>query len=83
MISGPAINDLLDAPDNRLARLLRSGKSNQEIVEEIYWTALTRPPTEKESNRATALLDQSKDKRRALEDVTWALLNAKEFVLRK
>jgi len=63
--------------------LLRSGKSNQEIVEEIYWTALTRPPTEKESNRATALLDQSKDKRRALEDVTWALLNAKEFVLRK
>jgi hypothetical protein len=83
MISGPSINDLLDAPDNRLAQLLTSGKSNHEIVEELYWTALTRPPTEKESNRATALLNQSKDKRRALEDVTWALLNAKEFVLRK
>jgi hypothetical protein len=83
MISGPAINDLLDAPDNRLAQLLTGGKSNHEIIEELYWTALTRPPTEKESNRATTLLDQSKDKRRVLEDLTWALLNAKEFVLRK
>jgi len=83
MISGPAINDLLDAPDNRLAQLLTGGKSNHEIVEELYWAALTRPPTEKESNRATALLNRSKDKRRTLEDLTWALLNAKEFLLRK
>jgi len=83
MISGPAINDLLDAPGNRLAQLLTGGKSNHEIIEELYWTALTRPPTEKELNRATSLLNQSRDKRRSLEDVTWALLNAKEFVLRK
>ena len=83
MISGPAINDLLDAPGNRLAQLLTGGKSNHEIIEELYWSALTRPPTEKESHRGTALLNESKDKRRALEDLTWALLNAKEFVLRK
>jgi hypothetical protein len=83
MISGQAINDLLAAPDNRLAQLLASRKSTREIVEELYWTALTRPPTEKEANRATSLLNESKNKRRALEDLTWALLNAKEFVLRK
>ena len=83
MISGPAINELLEAPDNRLAQMLKGGKSNHEIIEDLYWTALTRPPTEKETNRATALLNQSKDKRRALEDLTWALLNAKEFLLRK
>ena len=65
MISGPAINDLLAAPDNRLAQLLKGGKSNQEIIEELYWTALTRPPTEKESNRATALLNHSKEIGRA------------------
>jgi len=83
MISGPAINELLDAPNNRLGRLLSSGQSDRDIVEELYWTALTRPPADKELNRVTVLLEKSNDKRRALEDVTWALLNAKEFVLRK
>jgi len=63
--------------------LLSSGRSNREVVEELYWTALTRSPSDKELDRATGLLAESKDKRRALEDLTWALLNAKEFVLRK
>ena len=83
MISGSAINDLLDAPDNRLARLLGSGRSNGAMVEELYWAALTRPPTSRELDRAVALLEMSRHKRQALEDLTWALLNAKEFVLRK
>ena len=83
MISGSAINDLLDAPDNRLTHLLSSGRSNHAMVEELYWAALTRPPASQERDRAVALLEASKDKRQALEDLTWALLNAKEFVLRK
>jgi hypothetical protein len=83
MISGPAINDLLAREDNRIARLLSSGKSNRQIVEELYWSALTRPPTEAEMNGTLALVPKAKDRRQGLEDVTWALLNAKEFVLRK
>jgi hypothetical protein len=83
MISGPAINELLDAPTNRLAQLLASGKSNGNIVEELYWAALTRPPTKKESDKSAALLEKSNDRRAAMEDLAWALLNAKEFVLRK
>ena len=39
--------------------------------------------SDKELNAAVALLDKSNNRRQALEDVTWALLNAKEFVLRK
>jgi hypothetical protein len=83
MISGPVINDLLAREDNRIARLLSSGKSNREIVEELYWSALTRPPTETEMNGALSLVPKAKDRRQGFEDVTWALLNAKEFVLRK
>jgi len=83
MVSGPAINDLLDAPHNRLEQLLASGKSDRETIGELCWTALTRGPTEKELSAAVALLDKSNNRRQALEDVTWALLNAKEFVLRK
>ena len=83
MVSGPAINDLLDAPHNRLEQLLASGKSDRETIGELYWTALTRAPTDKELNTTVALLEKSNNRRQALEDVTWALLNAKEFVLRK
>jgi hypothetical protein len=83
MISGPAMNELLDESDNRLAKLATAGKSNREMIEELYWSALTRPPSEAELAKGTALLANAKDRRQALEDLMWALLNAKEFVLRK
>src|SRR5207247_604663 len=44
MISGPTINELLAEKMNRVSRLLASNKSNTEIIEELFWTALTRAP---------------------------------------
>ncbi len=83
LITGPSINALLTTTDNRLERLLAANKPPGEMIAELYWTALTRPPTAKELITTTAYLEKSKDRRAALEDVTWGLLNAKEFVLRK
>ena len=50
---------------------------------ELYWTALSRPPTLDELAKAVAHIQRNGNRRSALEDITWALLNAKEFVLRK
>jgi Protein of unknown function (DUF1549)/Protein of unknown function (DUF1553) len=83
LISSPEINALLTDKDNRLAALLASGQSNTGMVDELYWTALSRPATPRESAMAVKLLDDATDKRAVLEDIAWALLNAKEFVLRK
>jgi hypothetical protein len=83
LISSPEINALLTSKDNRLTGLLASGQSNAGVVDELYWTALSRPPTARESATAVKLLDDATDKRAVLEDIAWALLNAKEFVLRK
>lgn len=83
MITGPALNDLLMHPNNRLSELLASQKSNAEIVRELYWTALTRVPSGLELAAATSYLGKARDRRLALEDVAWGLLNAKEFVLRE
>jgi len=83
LISSPEINALLTNKENRLTGLLASGKSNADLVTELYWTALSRPPTPRESSEALKLMESSPDRRTGLEDVAWALLNAKEFVLRR
>jgi hypothetical protein len=83
MMSGELLQQMLGEPDNRLGRLLKSGGTDRAIVEELYLAALCRPPGEKERRAAEALLARAKDRRAALEDLTWGLLNAKEFLLRR
>jgi len=83
MISGPSVNELLTRSDNRLAALLDSGKSNRAVVEELYWTALTRAPGATELAKTVAHIEKAKDRRAGVEDVLWGLVNAKEFVLRR
>jgi hypothetical protein len=83
LISGPAINDLLTRKDNRLRTWAASTSPSRETVEEAFWTALSRPPSDDERTRFTQHLESAKDKRHALEDLAWALLNSKEFVFRR
>jgi hypothetical protein len=83
LISGPEIAGLLADPENRLTQLIKSGKTDDEVVAELYWAALTRPPTDEERSAMVNHVHEAKDRRKGLEDVAWALLNAKEFVLRR
>jgi hypothetical protein len=83
MVSGELLQGMLSEPDNRLGRLLKSRRTDRAIVQELYLAALCRPPTEKEQAAAGVLLGRAKDRRAALEDLAWGLLNAKEFLLRR
>jgi hypothetical protein len=83
LITGEMLNDMLGRSDNRLGQLLAAGKSDHDIVAEFYLAALSRPPTEREAAAATSLLHRAKDRRAALEDLVWGLVNAKEFLLRQ
>jgi hypothetical protein len=74
---------MLAEPDNRLGQLLAKGKTTDEILDELYLVALSRPPSRKERQRSLELIDGAKDRRAALEDVLWGLVNAKEFLLRQ
>jgi hypothetical protein len=60
-------------------QLLTSGKSNTEIIEEIFLASLARRPTPAEMEVALQALE--KDRRIGAEDVQWAVLNSIEFVL--
>jgi hypothetical protein len=82
LLTGDLLNRMVQAPENRLGRLLASGQSNREIVEELYLAALSRFPKAGEAQAAVAFIDKARDRRTGLEDVLWALVNAKEFLFR-
>lgn len=83
LVSGPAINELLSEPNNRLHALILSGRPAGEMVQELFLSTLARFPSEDELQDIVGYLDDSTDRRAALEDIAWGLLNSKEFLLRK
>jgi len=83
LMTGGVLHQMLTAPDNRIGRLLKADKTDAEIVEDLYLTALARLPTDAEREAAKAYIAKAKDRRTALEDVGWGLVNAKEFLLRR
>lgn len=83
MISGPLVDDLLTHPQNRLTRLLDAKQSDSATIEELYWTALTRAPSDREREFAQLLLRKTNNRRAALEDIVWGLINSKEFLFRR
>jgi hypothetical protein len=83
MISGPALNELLAENENRVSRLVAGGRSNLEILADLFWTALTRAPTAEELGKLTPGLESAKDRRAELDDILWGLLNSKDFVFRR
>ncbi|HVS40478.1 MAG TPA: DUF1553 domain-containing protein [Gemmataceae bacterium] len=82
LINGQTINDKLRAPNNRIGRLLAAKTSDGEILNELYLATVSRPPTAADVKTAMDYVARGQDKRKAWEDVQWALLNSKEFLFR-
>lgn len=78
MANGVEVRDKLTSTSNRLSALV--GMGNREAVEELFLTSLCRHPSDREIQVAVEMLNGAADKRMALEDLLWALLNSKEFM---
>ncbi len=80
LMNSNEIQEKLTAADGRLSHLLKSGKSPREMVEELYMASLSRSPDDSEMIEAANYIAQAPDKKTALGDLAWVLLNSKEFV---
>jgi hypothetical protein len=79
LMNSPEIGSKLRARRGTARQLADSTRTPTDIVDELYLAALARYPREKE--RALILEAFKEDDRRtAVEDVLWTLLNMKEFI---
>jgi hypothetical protein len=83
MVNGSCIDDLLTQPANVIGTMMQEGVTLDDAIDRLYWASLSRPPADIERNRAHSIISRSDSKRSGLEDLAWALLNAKEFIFRQ
>lgn len=82
LITDRDIDAKLSSDQGRIAQLAASGKPDTEVLEEMYLTALARPPSAREKQEWISYFSRSGDRRKALEDLGWVLINSKEFLFR-
>jgi hypothetical protein len=66
-----------------LAKALGKGMSDQEIVTALYQRTLARKPSDEEWEMCKRYLVKVGNRKEALEDVYWSLVNSTEFVTKK
>jgi len=81
-INGPSILGRVQNPSARPALLLAQPLKDVELVTELYLWSLARPPSEAELKLGVEFLASYGDQRpAAAQDLMWALLNSKDFLL--
>src|SRR5262249_1788941 len=70
---------LLTNSAQAVADAMKAGDTPAKVVEQLFLTALARPPSADELNRMVAHVERSTEARAAYGDILWALLNCSEF----
>jgi hypothetical protein len=79
MMNSPAITNRVKPETGFLNQLLKSGKSDSDVVEELFLAAIARTPTKDEIEVAGRIMQANRNQ--GASDILWALLNTPEFLL--
>src|SRR4029077_591755 len=79
LIGGDIIEGKVSNLNGYLVSALKLDLEPEELVENLYFRTVCRPPTAEELSHWSAELKQSSSKREAAEDLFWALWNSREF----
>lgn len=81
LVSGGSVHEKLRSDAGRAATLAASSAGGDEILDELFLATLTRLPTAEERQLLGSRLPPAgTDRRQAVEDVLWLLLNHTEFL---
>lgn len=72
----------IGAGDGRVARMIKSMMSDEDMIDELFLAARGRLPQSAEKQRAKSHLAAAgkNERAKALEDLLWALINSREFL---
>ncbi len=79
-VCGETVIEKVRDKDGTLARLLGSKTGDDQLIEDLYVTVLSRLPTKRERAAAKKYLTDSDNRTHGAEDVMWALLTSQEFM---
>jgi hypothetical protein len=84
LLNSEEVQGKLARGNGRAEVMAKDPRPDAEKVEELFMWAYARKPTPEQAQAAQAIIDKHKDnKKRAYEDILWALLNTKEFAFNK
>ncbi len=85
LMNADSVREKIESPKNVLSELLEKTIDDRAVVESLYLRAYARKLEEREwqsmAHFLTAEKEAGRSRRRAFENVLWALLNSKEFQL--
>jgi hypothetical protein len=88
IVNGDFVNKRITDKNCLFRRRIREGCTNEEIVEEIYLAGYARFPNDEEMALVVKFIEEQSQESEggrvlALEDLTWSIINSKEFMFQK
>jgi len=85
ILNGETLIQKLEAKDNRLTKQLDANVPPDQLADELFLSALSRFPTDRERQRMSEILSVAspEERRQAIEDLYWSVLSSKEFLFNR
>ena len=81
LVNGPTVANALKDGKNTINKYAAAEKNDRKVIEEIYYSCLSRPPTEKELKFIDLSVGKSREE--SAQDLAWALLNSPAFLFNR
>jgi hypothetical protein len=81
LMTDPTLLAKFNDPNGRLQTLLKSTRSDGDVLDELFLATLARLPSARDRKSFADHRQQVGTRREALFDTMWALINTREFIL--